>query len=256
MRLHELTEAPTMPRNVRNNNPGNIKVSKDEWQGAKGNDGTFVTFDSPEMGARAMAKVLNNYQTKYGLKTIKDIIGRWAPAGDDNDPDAYANYVANNIGIGSSDEIDFAKNPELQAKVMRHMIDFEGGKESGYFSPDVIRSGVALASGRPMDKKPARVQPAVYTPPPKGVDVATLPGPGTNTYNIKRGATGQSVSDLQARLQSLGYNLGKSGVDGDFGPATRRAVRQFQKDYGLSVDGIAGDQTMSALGKLSPIRSA
>ena len=74
MRLHELTEAPTMPRNVRNNNPGNIKVSKDEWQGSKGNDGTFVTFDSPEMGARAMAKVLNNYQTKYGLKTIKDIM--------------------------------------------------------------------------------------------------------------------------------------------------------------------------------------
>jgi N-acetylmuramoyl-L-alanine amidase len=67
---------------------------------------------------------------------------------------------------------------------------------------------------------------------------------------------GQSVQDLQARLIGLGYNLGKAGADGDFGPATRRAVKQFQKDYGLSIDGIAGDQTFTALNKISPISSA
>ena len=255
MRLHELTEAPRIPRNVRNNNPGNIKVSGDDWQGASGDDGKFVKFDSPEMGARAMAKILNNYQKKYGLKTIKDIVSRWAPSGDNNDPDGYANYVANNIGIDSNAEVDFAKNPELQAKVMRHMIDFEGGKGSEYFTPDVIRSGITLASGKPMDK-PASVQPAVYQKPSTGIDVAMLPGPGTSRYNVKRGMQGQSVQDLQARLIGLGYNLGKAGADGDFGPATRRAVKQFQKDYGLSVDGIAGDQTFTALNKISPISSA
>lgn len=255
MRLFELTEAPTMPRNIRNNNPGNIKVSGDKWQGASGDDGKFVKFDSPEMGARAMAKILNNYQKKHGLKTIKDIVGRWAPSGDNNDPDAYASYVANNIGIDSNSEVDFAKNPELQAQVMKHMIDFEGGKGSGYFTPDVIRSGVALASGKPMDK-PSGIQPAVYEPPSTGVDVAMLPGPGTSRYNIQRGAKGSSVQDLQARLIGLGYDLGKAGADGDFGPATRRAVKQFQKDYGLSVDGIAGDQTVTALNRISPIASA
>jgi|TARA_B100001094_G_scaffold190765_1_gene184708 hypothetical protein len=260
MRLFELTEAPRLPRNIRNNNPGNIKLSGDKWQGSSGDDGKFVKFDSPEMGARAMARILNNYQKKHGLKTIKDIVNRWAPSGDNNDPNAYANYVANNIGIDSNSEVDFAKNPELQAKVMKQMIDFEGGKGSGYFTPDVIRSGVALASGKPTDKpariQPARIQPAVYNPPSTGVDVARLPGPGTSRYNVKRGMQGQSVQDLQARLTGLGYNLGKSGADGKFGPATRQAVQQFQKDYGLSVDGVAGDQTVTALNKISPISSA
>lgn len=251
MRLHELTENIRVPRNVRNNNPGNIKIG-DDWQGASGDDGTFVKFETPEMGARAMAKVLNNYQKKHGLRTIRGIVGRWAPAGDNNDPDAYANYVAKEVGIDPNTEVDFSKDPELQARIMKKMIDFEGGKGSGYFSPAVIRSGVALASG----KKPAGVQPAVYTPPSTGVDTATLPGPGTSRYNIRRGSTGQNVQDLQARLISLGYDLGKAGADGDFGPATRRAVKQFQKDYGLSVDGIAGDQTVSALGRISPIASA
>jgi peptidoglycan hydrolase-like protein with peptidoglycan-binding domain len=135
------------------------------------------------------------------------------------------------------------------------MIDFEGGKGSEYFTPDVIRSGITLASGKPMDK-PASVQPAVYQKPSTGIDVAMLPGPGTSRYNVKRGMQGQSVQDLQARLIGLGYNLGKAGADGDFGPATRRAVKQFQKDYGLSIDGIAGDQTFTALNKISPISSA
>lgn len=255
MRLFELTEAPSAPRNVRNNNPGNIRVTGDNWDGASGDDGKFVKFDSPEMGARAMAKILNNYQSKYGLRTIKDIVSRWAPAGDNNDPDAYANYVANKIGIKSMDDVDFAKNPELQAKVMRHMIDFEGGKGSGYFTPDVIRSGVQLASGRPMDK-PGRITTAIYRPPSTGVDTSLLPGPGTRQYNVKRGMQGQSVRDIQARLIGLGYNLGKTGADGDFGAATRRAVQKFQKDYGLSVDGVAGDQTVTALNKISPISSA
>ena len=71
---------------------------------------------------------------------------------------------------------------------------------------------------------------------------------------LKKGSKGTDVKELQVALKELGYNVGIA--DGDFGPATRRAVKQFQKDYGLSVDGIAGDQTVTALNRISPISSA
>ena len=48
-------------RGIRNNNPGNIRVSKDQWEGMTGDDGAFVIFDSPESGVRALAKNLQSY---------------------------------------------------------------------------------------------------------------------------------------------------------------------------------------------------
>ncbi|UZT50085.1 internal (core) protein [Enterobacter phage 01_vB_Eclo_IJM] len=45
-------------RGIRNNNIGNIRVSKDQWEGATGDDGSFVTFDTPDSGVRALAKNL------------------------------------------------------------------------------------------------------------------------------------------------------------------------------------------------------
>ena len=50
------------PRNVRNNNPGNIRHGGSNWNGSvKGTDQSFVTFGSPEMGVRAMTKLLYKY---------------------------------------------------------------------------------------------------------------------------------------------------------------------------------------------------
>ena len=49
------------------------------------------------------------------------------------------------------------------------------------------------------------------------------------------------VEKLQARLQELGYYTG--AVDGDFGENTEKAFKQFQKNAGLYVDGIAGNDT-------------
>jgi Putative peptidoglycan binding domain len=50
---------------------------------------------------------------------------------------------------------------------------------------------------------------------------------------------------LQVRLNGLGYNCG--AVDGAIGPKTKKAVRQFQKDRGLTVDGLAGPATQGYL---------
>ena len=56
---------------------------------------------------------------------------------------------------------------------------------------------------------------------------------------------GSAVQQMQQALVSLGYSTG--GVDGKYGPTTEKAVRQFQRDNGLKVDGVAGNQTQSLL---------
>lgn len=62
---------------------------------------------------------------------------------------------------------------------------------------------------------------------------------------VERGAFGDDVIELQARLQYIGYYNG--AIDGKFGYGTYWALRNFQQDYGLAVDGIAGASTKTAL---------
>src|SRR5690606_3403630 len=62
---------------------------------------------------------------------------------------------------------------------------------------------------------------------------------------IQRGSTGDDVIELQARLQYIGYYKGK--IDGVFGWGTYWALRNFQKDFGLDIDGLAGLKTRQKL---------
>jgi N-acetylmuramoyl-L-alanine amidase len=62
----------------------------------------------------------------------------------------------------------------------------------------------------------------------------------------RHGSRGSVVSEIQTRLKRWGYYNGS--VDGIFGYQTYLAVRRFQAKNGLSVDGIAGDKTLAALG--------
>lgn len=61
------------------------------------------------------------------------------------------------------------------------------------------------------------------------------------SYLIKRGSTGSKVSAVQKTLNCLGYNAGT--VDGIFGSQTESAVKSFQRNHGLSADGIVGKNT-------------
>lgn len=74
-----------------------------------------------------------------------------------------------------------------------------------------------------------------------------LNGGGANALS-KYGSRGDEVTQIQERLTELGYDPGT--VDGIFGARTQEAVRAFQQDYGLAVDGIAGENTLRALGLL------
>lgn len=66
---------------------------------------------------------------------------------------------------------------------------------------------------------------------------------------VRRGDKGTEVTELQTMLWRLGYDLGSCGIDGDFGKATQAAVKAFQKDTGLSQDGVCGPLTWDALEK-------
>ncbi|WP_415782912.1 spore cortex-lytic enzyme [Bacillus manliponensis] len=64
---------------------------------------------------------------------------------------------------------------------------------------------------------------------------------------IQRGAVGEDVIELQSRLKYIGYYNGK--VDGVFGWGTYWALRNFQEQFGLPVDGLAGGKTKQKLVK-------
>ena len=64
---------------------------------------------------------------------------------------------------------------------------------------------------------------------------------------LKYGSKGDEVKELQQALVNAGYDVGSSGVDGSYGPATQAAVTKYQQDNGLKVDGLAGPETQGAL---------
>ena len=66
---------------------------------------------------------------------------------------------------------------------------------------------------------------------------------------VKYGCEGVDVRLMQEMLLKLGYDLGSWGCDGDFGDCTDLALRAFQKDAKLTVDGECGPSTIAALQK-------
>lgn len=119
------------PRGIRNNNPLNIRISGDNWQGANGDDGEFVTFETPEKGIRAAARILKNYRDKYGLKSVGQIITRWAPPTENNTA-SYIKNVAKKVGISANEDLlDYEYQSLISA-----MIYHENGQQP--YSSSVI----------------------------------------------------------------------------------------------------------------------
>lgn len=69
---------------------------------------------------------------------------------------------------------------------------------------------------------------------------------------LQLGSTGTYVVELQTKLINLGYSCGDGGADGIFGDDTYRAVRMFQQNNGLSVDGKVGNNTWAKLETATP----
>ena len=83
----------------------------------------------------------------------------------------------------------------------------------------------------------------------------TVSEPEVLEGNLRRGLSNDNVKKLQERLAELGYDLGKMGADGIFGPKTEAALKAFQEDYDLLVDGIYGKDTHAKLTEVLGIGS-
>lgn len=81
---------------------------------------------------------------------------------------------------------------------------------------------------------------APVEPPVSGDDKVVLP-------TLRRGDKGEKVAYLQKLLMDRGYALPKYGADGDFGAETEKAVKAFQRDWGLKEDGVVGEKTWAML---------
>lgn len=136
----------SVPRGIRNANPGNIDYSPiNNWQGQLKVDKTieprFCRFDTPENGIRALGKLLQTYQSKYGLSTVAAIINRWAPS-IENNTKAYVLSVEKSIGSvpGATITLKDARTLMLFIKaIIRH-------ENSNYEYPDsVLAEGVRRA---------------------------------------------------------------------------------------------------------------
>lgn len=130
-----------MARGIRNNNPGNIRHGSSNWQGmsATQTDSEYIQFDNPVYGIRAIAKLLKNYQSRYGLNTIQEIISRWAPPSE-NVTGSYVKHVAEVAGVHPEQEIQIA---DYLRPVVMTIIQHENGKQP--YTVEQIEKGISLA---------------------------------------------------------------------------------------------------------------
>lgn len=130
------------------------------------------------------------------------------------------------------------RNAVVRVQVELRKMGYEPGSADGFFGPKtgsavkafqkkvgLKRSGIAdLSTRKAIDKRSGGMQ---------------------SGSPIAKGSRGTQVKYMQQALNGLGYPAGN--VDGHYGAKTEAAVREFQKAYGLSVDGSAGKNTMTAL---------
>lgn len=92
-----------LPRGLRNCNPGNLRRSEDRWQGLREvqADPEFFQFVSMPYGYRALIKTLQTYRRLHGCATVRDMIYRWAPPGENNTA-AYLRAVCQDLQVPDS----------------------------------------------------------------------------------------------------------------------------------------------------------
>lgn len=135
-----------LPRGLRNNNPGNLVRSSNNWQGkipfAQSQDDHFEQFYTLNDGIRACAKLLVN-KVNSGQNTIRKVLVSYAPEFE-NDTAGYINYVSGQSGIGPDAEI--VLNTATLAALLRAIFEQENGKavaDAGITQDDILQ-GIGL----------------------------------------------------------------------------------------------------------------
>ena len=141
MATNNQTGSTSGVRGIRNNNPGNIRLSNDKWQGlrAEQTDSAFFQFVDPVYGIRAMARIIDNYK-KRGINTLAQIISTWAPS-IENNTQSYINHVANKTGWPTVYIPEKSKGDYLP--LIKAIILHENGEQP--YSDALINEGIGLS---------------------------------------------------------------------------------------------------------------
>ncbi|OUL20310.1 peptidoglycan-binding protein [Nostoc sp. T09] len=140
--------------------------------------------------------------------------------------------VNSNLQLGS-------RGPEVVKLQQRlQQSGYFQGPITGYFGPQTQQALI-----RSQQSSRGRAKPVI----PRRVPQATLnrPSQGGDYPSISQGSQGPAVTRLQQRLQQLGYL--NTNPTGNFGPLTRDALIAFQRNSGITADGIANQQTWNRL---------
>lgn len=134
----------TMPRGIRNNNPGNLNYAGQAGATLEGGEGgRFAVFESMQHGVAALYKQLQLY-FKRGINTLSSIVKTYAPASDNNNVDAYISALTKATGKGANEVLDSGDTATI-ARLMKGIVDHENGK--GYISSSDIMGGIQLGAG-------------------------------------------------------------------------------------------------------------
>jgi hypothetical protein len=129
-----------MVRGIRNNNPGNVRISRaNAWIGKKvpNTDGEFEQFDEMWQGVRAMSHILQNYAAR-GLTNVADIVSTWSLT----DQAEYIANVSEALNVDSFADLDlndFATRFDLVRAMIRQEV---GAIPAATISDETIERGL------------------------------------------------------------------------------------------------------------------
>ena len=116
-------------RGWRNNNPLNIEYNpRNKWRGQVGSDGRFAIFVSREYGYRAAIVILRNYQKRYRIMTLTELIGRWCPPSEPgNNTPHYIRTVSERGHLPVDEPLDLG-NKSVVVRLLEAMTFVECGR--------------------------------------------------------------------------------------------------------------------------------
>lgn len=130
-------------RGILNDNPGNLRLSNDKWQGLRPiqTDTEFFQFLDPSWGIRAMAVVLIGYYDKENLDTITDVINRYAPPSENN-TNSYVADVSRYAVMTPTAKLNLHNYKDIMP-LIKAIIYHENGEQP--YSDSTINQGLARA---------------------------------------------------------------------------------------------------------------
>lgn len=169
----------------------------------------------PDLGADQMFSLCKDISTDFSKIAVGEAV--W-----------LSGHIGVYIGDGLAVECTPAWDNCVQITAVHNI-----GKKSGY-------------NGRKWTKH-GKLPYVTYSATEEPVKDTAKVGAVSELPMLKKGSKGDAVKAVQILLDGYCYSLGKHGADADFGSDTENAVKAFQKDNNLEVDGKVGPETYAAL---------